>query len=241
MEVVSNRRLTAVDRQPGADQAAPLPTLLLADDHGVFVDALETVLRQHGFPVCTVARSRTETIAAARDRKPDLCILDRHFGDGDALEIVPELLECSPGTTVVMLTADPDPDGMLRAMQAGAVGYVHKSRGLAALVEAIRRASAGDVVVDLPSAGRTRRRDDVLTRQAAHLTDRERQCLALLVEGRNTTAMAHRLGVSSTTVRSHVRSLLTKLDVHSRLEAASLAVHHGLLDDPADPACSAPW
>ena len=69
-------------------------------------------------------------------------------------------------------------------------------------------------------------------RLAAHLTDRERQCLELLVEGHRTTTMARGLGVSTTTVRTHVQSVLTKLGVHSRLEAASLALRHSLIDVP---------
>ena len=135
-------------------------------------------------------------------------------------------------TKVIVLTADQDPAGMVLAMAAGAAGYVHKTRGLAALVCAIRRAYSGDVVVALPSDAMSRSRGDMdAIRLASFLTTRERQCLALLAEGLGTTAMARRLGISATTVRTHVQAVLSKLGVHSRLEAASLAVRHALVDD----------
>jgi DNA-binding NarL/FixJ family response regulator len=89
------------------------------------------------------------------------------------------------------------------------------------------------VVVDVPKAPGTRRppQQDAARRLAAFLTGRERQCLTLLVEGLDTTGMAAKLGVSQATVRTHVQSLLTKLGVHSRLEAASFAVRYRLLED----------
>jgi DNA-binding NarL/FixJ family response regulator len=90
----------------------------------------------------------------------------------------------------------------------------------------------GEVVVDVPKAPTSRRLagQDSVQRLAAYLTDRERECLGLLVEGLDTAGMAAKLGVSRATVRTHVQSLLTKLGVHSRLEAASFAVRYRLLD-----------
>jgi two-component system nitrate/nitrite response regulator NarL len=132
-----------------------------------------------------------------------------------------------------MLTADHDPEGMGFAMAAGAAGYVHKSCGLAALVAAIRQAYDGDPVELLaPPPGHRallgRNMDAV--RLASFLTQRERQCLAMLADGHSTAAMAQRLGVSAATVRTHVQAVLTKLGVHSRLQAASLAVLNSLVD-----------
>ena len=209
-----------------------MPTLVIGDDHTLFADALSTVLAQQGFDVLDIAHTFNRTVAVVGRLQPDVCLIDRHFTDGDSTRLIARLVIACPTTKIVVLTADRDPQGMLHAMSAGATGYVHKSQGLATLFGAIRRAYAGDTVVELPSAtpARTGRDMDVI-RLAAYLTGRERQCLALLAEGLSTVAMARRLGVSATTVRSHVQAVLTKLGVHSRLQAASLAVRHSLLDD----------
>jgi len=208
--------------------------LVLGDDHTVFLDALSTVLSQHGFTV-TVARSAAETIDTVRRRQPDVCLVDRHFAHDDGVGAIAEMIAASPGTKVLVLSADPDTDGILRALRAGASGYLHKTRGIAALTTAIDRVLRGEVVVDVPkvTTGRRSAQENDAHRLAAYLTARERQCLTLLVEGLDTSAMAARLGVSRTTVRTHVQALLTKLGVHSRLEAASFAVRYRLLDDDA--------
>jgi len=157
--------------------------------------------------------------------------LDRYFAEADSMEVVGELLDASPDTKILVLSADPGIDGVLYALQAGAAGYLHKTRGIAALTTAIDRVRHGEVVVDVP---RTRRRQreqgqDDPNRLAAYLTSRERDCLGFLVEGLNTSAIAARLHISSATVRTHIQAVLTKLGVHSRLEAASLAVRYQLL------------
>jgi two-component system nitrate/nitrite response regulator NarL len=121
-------------------------------------------------------------------------------------------------------------------MRAGASGYVHKTRSVTVLKQTIERVLRGEVVVEAPAKpairSRLARQPDAL-RLAGYLTARERQCLELLVAGQDTAAMVSSLGVSAATVRTHVQALLTKLGVHSRLEAASFAVRHGLLDEPA--------
>jgi DNA-binding NarL/FixJ family response regulator len=209
-----------------------MATLVIGDDHQVFADALGTVLGQQGFTVLDVELTLAGTIAAVGALHPDLCLIDRHFTDGEGTRAVSRLRTIGEATKVIVLTADHDPAGMILAMAAGAVGYVHKTRGLPALVGAIRRAYAGDIVVALPSGETARPRGDMdAVRLASFLTTRERQCLALLAEGQGTTAMAHRLGISATTVRTHVQAVLNKLGVHSRLEAASLAVRHALVED----------
>ena len=213
MEVAEGRRMTS---------------LVLGDDHGVFLDAMAAVLGQHG---CTVTVSRTieGTLEAVQQGKPDICLLERYFAGADSLEVVGELLGASPDTKVLVLGADTD--GVLRALQSGAVGYLHKTRGIAAVIKAIHRVRHGEVVVDVPPAvaeQRLKQRNDP-HRLASYLSRRERDCLSLMVEGLDTSAMAARLGVSRATVRTHVQAVLSKLGVHSRLEAASLAVRYQLL------------
>jgi two-component system nitrate/nitrite response regulator NarL len=205
--------------------------LVLADDHTVFVDALSTVLTRAGYTVSAIANSLAQAMTEVGRRQPQVCVIDRHFGDGDSIDVLGRLLSVSPATKILMLSADRDPDGMLGALDAGASGYLHKTRPLASLTSAIDDVLCDKVVVDLPSPQPARGtvKHTVGQQLAAHLTSREWECLELLVDGLDTTAMAHRLGVSRTTVRTHVQSLLTKLGVHSRLEAASFAVRHKLL------------
>jgi DNA-binding CsgD family transcriptional regulator len=98
-------------------------------------------------------------------------------------------------------------------------------------VSALERVLSGEIVIDVPDAPPRRMPEPShALRLAAHLTGRERQCLLMLVEGLDTAAMVERLGVSRTTVRTHLQAVLTKLGVHSRLEAASFAVRHRLPD-----------
>jgi two-component system, NarL family, nitrate/nitrite response regulator NarL len=207
-------------------------TVVLGDDHVVFLDALATVLSQHGHEVCGVARNATELVTLVRMNQPDLCLIDHNApADGDA-QIVGRVMEASAGTSVLVLSASPCSQAVSRALDAGASGYLHQSRGVGELVTAIERVLNGETVVDVPETAPSRRpaEPNQALRMAAHLTSRERECLMMLVEGLDTAAMVDLLGVSRTTVRTHLQSVLTKLGVHSRLEAASFAVRHRLPD-----------
>ncbi len=208
-----------------------MTVLVLADDHTVFVDALSTVLTRSGYTVAAIAHSLAQAMAEVGSRRPQVCVIDRHFGDGDSIEVLGRLLSASPNTKILMLSADRDPDSMLGALDAGASGYLHKTRSLASLTSAIDDVLSDKVVVDLPGPSPERRatRHTAAHQLATYLTAREWECLELLVDGLDTATMALRLGVSRTTIRTHVQALLTKLGVHSRLEAASFAVRHKLL------------
>jgi two-component system, NarL family, nitrate/nitrite response regulator NarL len=212
-----------------------MTNVVIGDDHAVFLDALCTVLAEQG---CGVAKATTveHTVDAVRANQPDICLIDQHFREGDACGIaaIPELTEACTRTKVLILSADGDSDAILQAMRAGAAGFVHKTRGVSVLQRTIERVLAGEVVVEAPVAGGVEshlvHQRDAL-RLAAYLTAREWQCLQLLVEGHDTAGIAAALGVSAATVRTHVQSLLSKLGLHSRLEAAAFAVRHGLLDE----------
>ena len=203
--------------------------LILGDDQAIFLDALASVLSQRGYEVGTVARSAPEMISLVRQDCPDACLVDR--ADLDAIG------QASQVTTVIVLSADSDPETAERALAAGACGYLHQSRSIEALVTALERILNGEHVVDLPGSGsgspaRRPRAASHADSLASALTQRERECLSLLVAGLDTTAMMRELGVSRTTVRTHLQAVLSKLDVHSRLEAASFAVRHNLVEAP---------
>jgi len=205
--------------------------VVIADDHTVFVEALDTVLTQYGFTVAAVATSLAAVVPTVRKHRPAVCLLDRHFAEGDAMGLIGEIRGLGTRTGVVLVTADPAREAVTEALASGARGYVHKTHGVTALADAIRRVAAGEVVVDSPIArvGPTSPDAAHARRLAAYLTPRERQCLGMLVEGLATQEMVERLGVSTVTVRTHVQAVLTKLGVHSRLEAVAHATQRGLL------------
>jgi DNA-binding NarL/FixJ family response regulator len=208
--------------------------LVLCDDHPVFADALGAVLAGHRFRVRAVVHRAADVVPAVAEHRPRVCVIDRHFADGDGLDELPGALAASPSTRVVLLTADRDPDTARRALDSGAAGYLCKTAGVSALVSMITRVASGEVVADLvasrPAAVSAEQAQ--ARRLAGYLTPRERDCLAMMVDGLGTAATAERLGVSVTTVRTYVQAVLTKLGVHSRLEAASYAVRHGLVGPP---------
>jgi two-component system, NarL family, nitrate/nitrite response regulator NarL len=213
-----------------------MTSIVLGDDHRVFVESLVSALVGAGFRVSAVARNLTGTIEAVSHHRPDICLLSRRFSDGDGIAAISHVTAVSPGTRIFVLTADGDNDAMRQAVRLGAAGFVDKTWGVGKLVQTLERIIDGAVVLDTPRATSARSDISDARRLAAHLTTRERECLTLLVEGLDTRAMTVRLGVSTTTVRSHVQALLTKLGVHSRLEAATFAVRYDLVEhDRNDP------
>jgi two-component system, NarL family, nitrate/nitrite response regulator NarL len=205
--------------------------IVVGDDHAAFAEALAAVLDTAGHHVVAVETTMDGLATAVRDTSPDLCLVDRWFDDGDALELLAELRDSSPATQILVITADPDTSVAQRALDRGADGFVHKTRGISALLAAIERALAGATVVELAPRRSVPHpaKPDQAQQLASHLTEREQQCLALLVEGASTPEMATRLGVTVTTVRAHVHAAMTKLGTHTRLKASAYAVRHGLV------------
>lgn len=209
------------------------PDVVLADSQIVFLDALSAVLGLSGYQVVAVASLCVGLLERVRAVQPALCVIDSHFPDGDGIEALEEIATSSPATRVVVLTADGEPKNLRRALEFGAAGYVHKSRGVPVLIDVLRRVGDGEIVVEgtffsPPIAGPEGSPE--LRLLASYLTPRELQCLALLASGVGTTVIARRLGVSTMTIRSHIQAVLTKLSVHSRMEAVSLAIRYGLVD-----------
>jgi len=206
-------------------------SVVLADNRRLFSEAVAALLTREGIDVRALAGTAIGAIQAVRRSRPEICLLDRALPDAQDTDVLDALRIASPGVKVIVLSAENDEDAVIQAMAHGARGFVHKTRGIAVLTESIRRVRQGQTVVDAVPG--TARREGVavadVDRLARHLTARERECLALLVEGLSTKAMARRLGVATTTVRSHVQAILMKLGTHSRLEAAALAVRHRLI------------
>jgi two-component system nitrate/nitrite response regulator NarL len=203
----------------------------------LFAEALRRTLEDEGMGAVGIATSGKEAVRAAARARPDLVLLDLGLPDAHGLEVGERLLAQLPDAKVVAITALRDSAAVGEAMRVGFHGFLTKETPLAELTPNLRAVLNGQVV--LPhrlapaAAGRRRARDSTAALLASHLTAREKDVLGLLVEGANGAQIARRLSISPNTVRTHVQSILTKLQVHSRLEAAAFAVRHKIVEAPA--------
>lgn len=209
--------------------------IVLADGQNLFVDALTAALERAGHRVVATATTRCALLEAIRRRQPDVVVIDSCLSDGDAIAAIVEIGAVEPAPKVILLTADGGHDMADRALEAGASGFIHKSHGLPAVLEMLHRVTAGGTVTatSISPPGGSGASGHYVRQLALYLTPRELECLRLLALGLDTREVARRLSVSTPTVRSHVQAVLGKLGVHSRMEAASLAIRYGLVDSDA--------
>jgi two-component system nitrate/nitrite response regulator NarL len=204
--------------------------VLIVDDHKLFAEAVSVFLEKSGFTVVGLAHDGAEALAAVGRERPDLVLLDLNLPDCDGLSLGARILERRPTTKLLAVTAMTERSAVAAAVEAGFHGYLTKDANVSQFVTSIQAALSGQLSV--PHGLVTRRRSeeeataDLLARQ---LTTREREILRLLAEGAASEEIARRLSISANTVRTHVHNVLTKLGVHSRLEAAAFAVRHGLV------------
>lgn len=200
--------------------------VVIADIDVIAVEHVSDLLERHGFRVRIAPPVHSAVGDWIRRYGADLCLVDVALREGVDVGAIAHLHRTYPDTKIVVRTADTSPETMRAVLDAGAVGYVHKSRGPVVLIEAIRRVLDGEVVVEGSFFARplAAAPDDHagIQRLVESLTPRQHECLELLAEGKGTVAIAHELGVSVMTVRSHVQAVLGKLGVRSRLEAASI-------------------
>lgn len=211
-------------------------SFVLADEQQVFLSGLTAILTNYGHTVLAATTTYDELRAALSDARPDICLLDVGILGAQHVEDMANLVAASEATVLIVLTGNQDPDVLRDAIRAGAAGYIHKSRGIATLLGAVRRIMRGEIVIEgtfvRRPGGASRTHGDAQASElpdSARLTPRERECIALVATGCSTTAIATQLYVSETTVRSHIQSAMEKLGVHSRLEAASLVNRYALL------------
>lgn len=206
--------------------------VVLADSQRLFLDALGAALTRAGYRVVGRSTNLHALYDTVRERAPDLCVIDSWFPDGNGALAVSALTALDPSLKVLLLSDDTRPTTIEQALHAGASGFVHKTRGLAAVLHALHDVAVGrslEQQLRVPARAASGADDPAAARLAEHLTARERETLALIAEGLCTADMSHRLGVSPATVRSHVQAVLIKLGVHSRVEAASVALRYGLV------------
>ena len=208
--------------------------VLIVDDHALFVDAIRPTLVRLGFEEIDHVTSGEAVLATVTAAPPTLALVDLGLPDRSGLSVGHDILEACPGTKVVVLTALDDQRTVLRAIQAGFHGYLTRGMPVSSFTSAIRSVLDGQQVFpNVSRNGRSRGGAERDARMLAEqLTAREREVLSLLVQGVSGDRLSKRLGISPNTVRTHVQSILTKLQVHSRLEAATFAVRHGVMDEP---------
>jgi DNA-binding NarL/FixJ family response regulator len=212
--------------------------VLVVDDHEVFSDAVALLLaHQPDVELVGSARDADEAVRLVDvepDDRPDVVLMDLDLPDGSGILATRRIRELSPDSKVVVLTALQDPEVIADALAAGACGYVPKTRAVEELMDVVRRAAAGELVMperDLAPvleqlrSSQARPENEQLLRR---LTPRETQILRYLAAGETTTQVAGHLGISALTVQSHVKSVLAKLGVHSKIEAVTLAWRLGL-------------
>jgi two-component system nitrate/nitrite response regulator NarL len=189
--------------------------------------------------VTRVVTTGEEAIAEVDRSMPDVILMDIGLPDQSGLLTGRTILERHPDATIIALTALSDRSTVDQALRIGFAGYLTKDTAVGEFANAVRSAIDGHLVVPQRLAP-TRRRSQAETEidlMASQLSPREREVLALLVQGANGKTVASTLNISLNTVRTHVQNILTKLQVHSRLEAATFAVRHGIVQAPQqDPA-----
>ena len=217
---------------PPPEQAVPI-RVLVVDDHAVLASSLSQVLDIEPDLSCVgVANSLAQARSLIETAAPDVMLLDHRLPDGDGVQAIEELRALRPSLQVVVLTASAADHILVQAIEAGAAGFLSKTRSLGEVTAAVRAAAAGEALISpellarlLPRLSRTPG-----VRQQ-ELTEREREVLGLIADGLTNAAIAERLYVSVHTVRNHIANLSTKLGAHSKLEALSIAVRQGLLPD----------
>jgi len=210
------------------------PRILLVDDHPLTRDGLAALLAGHGFDVAGEAADGREAIDLARELQPDVILLDLSMPGVAGLDALPRLRAEAPNCEVVVLTASGDEENLLAAIRGGAAGYLLKTEPPERLVDFLHGAAEGEAALSGVVARRLleqvrsgRGTDGAVPESIARrLSARELEVLLLLDQHLGTDQIAKRLFISEHTVRSHVKSLLRKLDVSSRrgaLEALASA------------------
>ena len=213
--------------------------ILLADGQSLFREAVRVVLSaEDDFTVVAEAGDAAQAIAEAERTRPDLALLDIALPPSGGVEAVLAITDRVPDCRVVLLSDQQDQSALIRALEAGASGLLLRSCPLSDLTDAARAISRGETLIPPRMLGallseliRRRRRHDEARRAVVRLTRREREVLALLADGADLDAIAGSLLISPETARTHIQNVLSKLDVHSRAEAAEFVLQHGILDD----------
>jgi len=210
--------------------------VILIDDHTLFRVGLEGLLSSRGLEIVASVSSGQEGLRLVDSLKPDIILLDMRMPGIDGLGVLKQLKELKLEIPIVMLTTSTEENDLLESLRQGAQGYLLKDMEPDELVLALRDIVSGKTVVapDLApilakavQGGGIHEKEKSDDSPFSELTPRETEILGLLAEGQSNKAIARNLGISDGTVKLHVKAILRKLDVHSRVEAAVMAVQQG--------------
>jgi len=212
----------------------PVLRLVVVDDHEIVRQGLVALLsRRPNFQVVAEAGTVAEAIAAAKRFEPEIVVMDVRLPDGSGIEACREIREELPATRVVMLTSYPDEDAVLSAIVAGASGYLLKQVRGRDLVAALETVGRGESLLDPAVTGRVLERVRRIATgdqpdELAQLTPQERRILALVAEGKTNKEIASDIFLSDKTVKNYVSSILSKLNLERRAQAAAFVAKHRL-------------
>jgi DNA-binding NarL/FixJ family response regulator len=196
----------------------------IVENHKLVSESLGLLLDgQPDIEVTGYAGSVNEAAALPPSVSPDVIIVDFHLPDGTGRDAVLSIRQSHPKAKFVFLSRDGSDEAVLAAMQAGASAFVHKSRAALEVIETIRKVAAGQSLIDpsTVSAILNRSRDREAKRES--LTARELEVLQLMAAGTSSRKIAAKLGISYTTVRTHIRAIDAKLGAHSKIESVVTA------------------
>ena len=212
----------------------PVLRLLVVDDHEVVRQGLVALLgRREGFQVDAEAGTVAEAIEAARRFQPDIVVMDVRLPDGSGVEACREIRSEFPSTRVVMLTSYPDEEAVLSAIVAGASGYLLKQVRARDLITALETVGKGGSLLDPAVTEKVLERIRRIATggqsdELAALTAQERRILLLVAEGKTNKEIASEIFLSDKTVKNYVSSILSKLNLERRAQAAAFVAKHRL-------------
>jgi DNA-binding NarL/FixJ family response regulator len=214
---------------------------MIVDDHALFRRGLEMVLEEEpDIELAGQASDGTEAIEKAAEFLPDVVLMDIRMPRSSGIEACRAMKEAAPSAKIVILTISDEEEDLFEAIRAGASGYLLKDIPLDEVADAVRAVHGGQSLINPSMAAKLltefaalARRDDEERAQevpAPRLTEREMQVLKLVARGMNNRDIAKELFISENTVKNHVRNILEKLQIHSRMEAVMVAVREKLIE-----------
>ncbi|MFN2256003.1 MAG: response regulator [Candidatus Promineifilaceae bacterium] len=207
--------------------------ILITDDHVVVRQGLAAMLTpRHGMEVVGEAANGREALRLEKELNPDVIIMDLVMPEMDGLEATTAIKEQNPDARILILTSFTEDAQVAAIMAAGAYGYLLKESGAEELLQAVRSIHSGHMIVSpqvLQAMSGASKDKDSEQDSSFDLTPREMEVLQGIVDGQTNREIALHLGISATTIRSHVSTILTKLDVTNRTQAALIARENELL------------
>lgn len=215
-------------------------TVAIIEDHQILVDSLGLMLRyEQDMEFLGAASSLSDGQILVENCSPDVLLLDVGLPDGNGLDMIPRVNTASPDTHIIVLTSLSDEATLMRVVDSGISGFVSKDSQLSDLLETIRKAADGEIVMPtsllmgllmrLPRDKAAAYKDE---RGWERLTIREQEILELLAKGKSGNEIAEELHIAPLTVRTHIRNMMSKMGVHSRLEAVAFGLKNGIIDPP---------